>query len=559
MIPSYAEQLPLRPAPHSPSARAPADRHGAERPFGAFVEKETPETPPAGADAGAKPDEKSAEARPESDAPAPEPHAAPDGATAQRQGDATVPEAAVAPGFAAAQQGGERPGRSEAAPAAAVKPGPAAETAGIAAAPRGGEPPRAREGAAAASAVTGPAEEGAAGADPAADAEAVTARASSGTGTGLAADRKTGDAAAADAEAVTARALSGAEPATGRSSGPAEGATAKRASTVPERTHSVPETGGDALAAAQPQIAEAPRPGAEPSAHRSPASAAVAAVHPGAAGQAPGHPAASRRGVEDRVRRSAEPAPGPAETAAPPSQAKTAATPVVAPLGRAPDADLRSARAEPAGDVLPEGPVTVDARPATAGPAGAAPAAQGAAPAVGLPGLPFQDGDPALAVEARAAEIQADPLLEIAGADHRATPDAAPRAELASRAEAPRIVTTQVAEAAKLLRDGPVELTLSPEELGRVKLTLTAGDGAMVLNVTADRAETLDLLRRNIELLAQDLRDAGFQSLSFSFGGGQDRPDAAPARPAVFAEAPLAAPEAATPIRIAAAGLDLRL
>lgn len=63
------------------------------------------------------------------------------------------------------------------------------------------------------------------------------------------------------------------------------------------------------------------------------------------------------------------------------------------------------------------------------------------------------------------------------------------------------------------------EIALNPEELGRVRLTLSAGDGALTLAVFAERPETQDLLRRNIDMLAQEFRALGYQDLSFSFGG----------------------------------------
>lgn len=68
-------------------------------------------------------------------------------------------------------------------------------------------------------------------------------------------------------------------------------------------------------------------------------------------------------------------------------------------------------------------------------------------------------------------------------------------------------------------RDRPVELSLAPVELGHVRLTLHGSDQAMTVVVSAERPETLDLLRRNIESLAQDLRQAGFAATSFTFSG----------------------------------------
>jgi hypothetical protein len=51
-------------------------------------------------------------------------------------------------------------------------------------------------------------------------------------------------------------------------------------------------------------------------------------------------------------------------------------------------------------------------------------------------------------------------------------------------------------------------------------MTVAQGDDSVAVTLTADRPETLDLLKRNIDQLAQDLQDLGFQSLSFSFQQG---------------------------------------
>ncbi len=76
-----------------------------------------------------------------------------------------------------------------------------------------------------------------------------------------------------------------------------------------------------------------------------------------------------------------------------------------------------------------------------------------------------------------------------------------------------------ITQAALTLQDRPIELTLNPEELGRVRLTLNSAEGAMAVSITVERPDTLDLLRRNIDILAQQLRDIGYQNLSFSFAG----------------------------------------
>ena len=87
-----------------------------------------------------------------------------------------------------------------------------------------------------------------------------------------------------------------------------------------------------------------------------------------------------------------------------------------------------------------------------------------------------------------------------------------------ARPEMPRHMAKQLAEAVQ--RGGPhrpVELTLNPVELGRVRISLQMTDQAVVMHVSADRAETLDLMRRHAETLAQDFHGIGYGDAQFSF------------------------------------------
>jgi flagellar hook-length control protein FliK len=78
-----------------------------------------------------------------------------------------------------------------------------------------------------------------------------------------------------------------------------------------------------------------------------------------------------------------------------------------------------------------------------------------------------------------------------------------------------------ITDAARHIGRGTVEITLTPEELGQVRLTVKSHDtnGATII-LQADRPETLDLMRRHVELLAQEMRDIGYGELTFTF---QDR------------------------------------
>ena len=157
-------------------------------------------------------------------------------------------------------------------------------------------------------------------------------------------------------------------------------------------------------------------------------------------------------------------------------------------------------------------------------------------------------------------EVTSGPLPRAETAATAALTGAGSMGGAGTPAGAPQLAP-QLAMAARALADGPVEIQLAPAELGRVTLTLTAGDGGITVAVLAERAETLDLLRRNIGLLAQELRDLGFASPGFAFAEGRHPRQTAQIPPA---DAPVSTatvalqPAAASALPIAATGLDLR-
>ncbi|MEK6217497.1 MAG: flagellar hook-length control protein FliK, partial [Boseongicola sp.] len=93
----------------------------------------------------------------------------------------------------------------------------------------------------------------------------------------------------------------------------------------------------------------------------------------------------------------------------------------------------------------------------------------------------------------------------------------------ASRVELARSVAAQIGDAARTLTEGTIEVRLSPEELGRVRMSMIQSEFGLTVTIVAERAETLELIRRNTELFAQDLRNLGHQNISFSFGQGSER------------------------------------
>ena len=85
------------------------------------------------------------------------------------------------------------------------------------------------------------------------------------------------------------------------------------------------------------------------------------------------------------------------------------------------------------------------------------------------------------------------------------------------RPEVARYVAQQLAGEARQFSDRPVELTLSPEELGRVRMTFTMSETGINVAVLTERGETLDLLRRHIAMLTEEFREIGYKDVSFDF------------------------------------------
>jgi len=91
--------------------------------------------------------------------------------------------------------------------------------------------------------------------------------------------------------------------------------------------------------------------------------------------------------------------------------------------------------------------------------------------------------------------------------------------DILHRPELPRHVSAQLLAT---IQRGPteknLELTLNPAELGRVRISLTPGDAGIVVTIVAERPETLDLMRRNVDTLAQDFLGLGYGRAEFNFG-----------------------------------------
>ncbi|PIE12419.1 MAG: hypothetical protein CSA70_09720 [Rhodobacterales bacterium] len=79
-------------------------------------------------------------------------------------------------------------------------------------------------------------------------------------------------------------------------------------------------------------------------------------------------------------------------------------------------------------------------------------------------------------------------------------------------------IAAQIADALGQTRTGQVELRLNPEELGQVRISLSPSEGAITMSIQAERAETLDLMRRHIAELTMEFEALGYDTITFEFG-----------------------------------------
>lgn len=145
---------------------------------------------------------------------------------------------------------------------------------------------------------------------------------------------------------------------------------------------------------------------------------------------------------------------------------------------------------------------------------------------------PFRPDEARPATEAKNAD-QPAAIAAIAqdalrtGGEHRIS--VAPAKGAASPEAAPAPAITVVAS--RQTADGAIELRLDPPELGGVSIDLVSdASGAVKAVVNADRAETLDLIRRHIDIFKGELARNGFGDVDMTFGGERRGGDAPPPR-----------------------------
>ena len=78
-------------------------------------------------------------------------------------------------------------------------------------------------------------------------------------------------------------------------------------------------------------------------------------------------------------------------------------------------------------------------------------------------------------------------------------------------------IAHQMGVALKAGQNGVTELVLNPSELGRVEMRLVTNDTGVTVQITVERPETQDLMRRHIDGLLSEFKQMGFRDVGFAF------------------------------------------
>ena len=92
-----------------------------------------------------------------------------------------------------------------------------------------------------------------------------------------------------------------------------------------------------------------------------------------------------------------------------------------------------------------------------------------------------------------------------------------------ARAETARAVANQMATVVSARgQQGTIEVALNPEELGRVSIVFNGREDGLHVTISAERPETLDMMRRHISVLEAEFQNFGLGDLSFDLGTSAD-------------------------------------
>jgi len=121
---------------------------------------------------------------------------------------------------------------------------------------------------------------------------------------------------------------------------------------------------------------------------------------------------------------------------------------------------------------------------------------------------------------AAADSLHLEALLAPRPLGHMSAADAPRPAPVTAAGPEARPVLQQITQALVSTNADRTEIALSPEELGRLRVIMSGADRAHVI-ILAERPETLDLVRRNADLLVQHLAEAGIGTGSMEFRQGE--------------------------------------
>ncbi|WP_296418200.1 flagellar hook-length control protein FliK [Pseudooctadecabacter sp.] len=125
---------------------------------------------------------------------------------------------------------------------------------------------------------------------------------------------------------------------------------------------------------------------------------------------------------------------------------------------------------------------------------------------------------------------------------------------------APAVIAQQIALAAAQSSSATTQIHLNPDELGTVRISLTTGDAGLVVSILAERPDTADLMRRNIDSLMAEFASMGYDNPSFTFDGDQKSQDGDVDQDMPDGQPPVAGPQMTPQHTTTALGaLDLKL
>ncbi|MBK0325725.1 flagellar hook-length control protein FliK [Rhodobacteraceae bacterium F11138] len=179
-----------------------------------------------------------------------------------------------------------------------------------------------------------------------------------------------------------------------------------------------------------------------------------------------------------------------------------------------------------------------------------------------------------LAGSANSPALEIDAGLEF-GTSTREAPSAIGRAEAAfttsgaantelglHRADSVRNAAAQAVEVFVRQPGKPVEISLNPQELGKVRMALSTTEAGVTVVILSERPETLDLMRRHIDQLAQEFQSLGYENTNFQFGDTESDADPRDGEGSTYVVADQSAADDSVPApipRSVVTGLDLRL